>query len=131
MAGIWSARLTRRTGTVGTAVLLYGGALLACTALALTAAPLPSICAILTLRLCNTLCQPFLMDLQNKQVTTVNRATALSVHAMIIDGVGVGTNLAFGTLAEINLAWSFWLGGGLCLAGLLLFMIWYKLRPRA
>lgn len=131
MAGIWSARLTRRTGTVGTAVLLYGGGVLACIALALTAAPLPSICAILTLRLCNTLCQPFLMELQNKQVTTPHRATALSVQAMIIDGVGVGTNLAFGALAEINLDWSFWLGGGICLAGLLLFMIWYKLRPRA
>ncbi|MCI7473716.1 MAG: hypothetical protein MSB10_08580 [Clostridiales bacterium] len=131
MAGIWSARLTRRTGIVGTAVLLYGGGVLACAALALTAAPLPSIWAILTLRLCNTLCQPFLMELQNKQVTTPHRATALSVHAMFIDGVGVGTNLAFGALAEINLARSFWLGGGICLTGLLLFIIWYKLRPRA
>ena len=99
--------------------------------MALTDTALPSICTILTLRLCGSLFQPFQTELQNRQVTTPHRATALSVHAMIIDGVGVGTNLAFGALAEINLDWSFWLGSGICLAGLLLFIIWYKLRPRA
>lgn len=131
MAGIWSARLTHRTGPAGTAVLLYGGAILACAALALTVSPLPSICAILGLRLCNTLCQPFLMEQQNKQVTTENRATALSVHAMITDGVGVGTNLAFGALAEYNLTHAFRFGGGICLAGLAFFLIWFQSRPRA
>ena len=49
---------------------------------------------------------------------------------MLMDGVGVGTNLAFGALAEINLAYAFWLGGGLCLAGLVLFFKWYASRPR-
>ena len=49
---------------------------------------------------------------------------------MVIDGVGVCTNLAFGTLAEIDLTCAFWFGGGICLTGLVLFLIWYKLRPR-
>ena len=130
MAGIWSARLTRRTGTVGTAVLLCGGASLACTALALSTGAVSSVCAILALRLSNTLFQPFQMELQNRQVTTPHRATALSVHAMVMDGVGVGTNLIFGALAEAGLAWAFWFGGGICLTGLILFLIWFKLRPR-
>lgn len=130
MAGIWSARLTRRMGKRGAALLLYGGGALACVVLALTLSPLPSVCAILGLRLCNTLFQPFFMELQNQQVTTPHRATALSVHAMLMDGVGVGTNLAFGALAEINLAYAFWLGGGLCLAGLVLFFKWYASHSR-
>ncbi len=130
MAGIWSARLTRGMGIVGTAALLYGAGVLACVALTLTAAPLPSVCAILTLRLCYALCQPLVLELQNRQVTTPHRATALSVHAMVMDGVGVGTNLAFGALAEYHLTCAFWFGGGICLTGLVLFLIWYKLRPR-
>ena len=130
VAGIWSARLTRRTGKRGAALLFYGGGALACVVLALTLSPLPSVCAILGLRLCNTLLQPFFMELQNQQVTTSHRATALSVHAMLMDGVGVGTNLAFGALAELHLAYAFWLGGGLCLAGLVLFFKWYASRPQ-
>lgn len=129
MAGIWSARLTHRTGTAGAAFLLFGGGALACVVLALTATALPSICAILTLRLCCALCQPFLMELQNRQVTTEHRATALSVHAMITDTVGVGTNLAFGVLAEVHLAHAFWFGGGICLTGLVLFLVWHHSKP--
>ena len=130
MAGIWSARLTRWTGKRGAAALLYGGGALACAVLALTISPLPSVCAILGLRLCNALFQPFFMQLQNQQVTTPHRATALSVHAMLMDGVGVGTNLAFGALAETGLSRAFWLGGILCLAGLALFFKWYSSPPR-
>lgn len=131
IAGLWSARLTRRLGTGRASVLFYGGGALACIVLALTISPLPSVCAILGLRLCHTLFQPFFMELQNQQVTTPHRATALSIQAMLMDGVGVGTNLAFGALAEINLSYAFWLGGGLCLAGLVLFFKWYPSRPRA
>lgn len=129
MAGLWSARLTHRTRTSGTAFLLFGGGTLACVVLTLTTSALPSICAVLTLRLCYALCQPFLMELQNRQVTTKHRATALSIHAIITDTVGVGTNLAFGVLAEADLAHAFWFGGGICLTGLVLFLLWHRSKP--
>ena len=129
MAGLWSARISHRTGTAGTAFLLFGGGTLACVVLALTTSALLSICAVLTLRLCCALCQPFLMELQNRQVTTEHRATALSIHAIITDTVGVGTNLAFGVLAEVHLAHAFWFGGGICLTGLVLFLLWHRSKP--
>ena len=50
---------------------------------------------------------------------------------MIMDTVGVGTNLAFGALAGVDLAHAFWFGGGICLTGLVLFFIWYKSYPHA
>lgn len=131
LAGAWSAKLTRRTGTGPAALLLFGGGAAACALLALTVSPLPSVCAILGLRLCNTLFQPFFMELQNQQVTTPHRATALSVHALLVDGIGVGTNLAFGALAEIGLPQAFRFGSALCLAGLLLFFLRYRQGPRA
>lgn len=131
LAGAWSAKLTRRTGTGPAALLLFGGGAAACALLALTVSPLPSVCAILGLRLCNTLFQPFFMELQNQQVTTPHRATALSVHALLVDGIGVGTNLAFGALAEIGLPQAFRFGSALCLAGLFLFFLRYRQGPRA
>ena len=45
-------------------------------------------------------------------------------------GYTVGTNLAFGALAEAGLSLAFWFGGGLCLTGLLLFFLWYRPRNR-
>ena len=131
LSGVWSARLTNKTGPLWGGVLLCSAAVLACTALALSTGAVSSVCAILALRLSNTLFQPFQMELQNRQVVTEHRATALSIHAMVIDGVGVCTNLAFGALAEVDLTCAFWFGGGICLTGLVLFLIWYKLRPRA
>ena len=50
--------------------------------------------------------------------------------AVLTDSVGVGTNLAFGALAEAGLSLAFWFGGGLCLTGLLLFFLWYRPRHR-
>ena len=131
LGGVWSARLTSKTGVLWGGALLCAAAALACIALALSAGAVSSVCAVLALRLSNTLFQPFQMELQNRQVATPHRATALSVHAMVMDGVGVVTNLTFGALAEVELAWSFWFGGGICLAGFFLFLLWYKLRPRA
>ncbi len=55
--------------------------------------------------------------MQNRKVHTEYRATALSIHAMILDSIGAGTNLVFGALAERNLAASFLFGAGICAAG--------------
>ena len=66
------------------------------------------------------------MDLQNKQVFTKNRATALSMNAIIMDSVGVGTNVVFGYLAEYSITFAFLLGAGLCLGGLIMFFMWYR-----
>ena len=126
LMGMCSARLTRRTGLVPAALLFYGGATGACAALALTHTALPSVCAILTLRLCNTLFQPLQMTLQNRQVSAQHRATALSIYAMVTDSVGIGVNLTFGVLAEASLSLAFWFGSAICLTGLALFLLWHR-----
>ena len=46
----------------------------------------------------------------------------LSIYAVLINGVGIFTNLAFGRLAEVRLGWAMALGGGLCGLGLMLFL---------
>ena len=78
----------------------------------------------------NCLFQPFQIELQNKQVTTINRATALSINAMIIDSVGAGTSLVFGSLAEASLKSAFLFGAGLCMLGLILFLLWRRSQDK-
>ena len=67
--------------------------------------------------------------MQNRQVRTEYRATALSIHAMLLDGIGAGTNLVFGALAERNLAGAFLFGAGICAVGTGLFLKWCRNRP--
>jgi len=70
--------------------------------------------------------QPLQLELQNREVRTVNRATALSVNAMFIDCVGMGVDLGFGALAERSLPLAFGYGAVLSLAGLLLFLLFCR-----
>lgn len=117
LCGTWSFRLTKKLGDFRFAALLYGFAALACILLAVTGSPWLSVLGILTLRIVFSLFQPLQAELQNRQILTGNRATALSVNAVIIDSVGAGTNIAFGTLAEKNLSATFLFGAGLCILG--------------
>ena len=104
--------------------LLFGLAALSCLALAGTRSAPLSVAWVLLLRVGNSLFQPLQLELQNRQITTEDRATALSVGAMVMDGVGVGANLAFGAAAELTLSAAFLLGAVLCGVGLLLFCLW-------
>ena len=78
------------------------------------------------LRVSDSLFQPFQAQLQNRQVQTTNRATALSIHAMILDCVAIGTNLAFGALAQWDLRLAFGFGAAVCLAALGLLAFWRR-----
>lgn len=122
LCGACSARFTGKTGAKTAGVLFYGAASASCAVLAFTGKAAPSVGGILLLRISNSLFQPFQTELQNKQVCTEHRATALSINAMITDSVGAGTNLVFGSLAEASLRASFLFGAGLCAIGLCLFL---------
>ena len=117
MCGVYSARLTEKTGNRAAGLLFGVTAAVSCAVPALTGHALLSVCGILLLRVSNSLFEPFQTEIQNRMVHTEYRATALSIHAMLMDGVGVGTNLAFGALAEQSLAAAFWFGAGICMAG--------------
>lgn len=125
LCGACSAWFTRKAGAKLAGVLLYGAVSASCIVLAVTGNAMLSIGGILIIRISNSLFQPFQMELQNKQVHTDNRATVLSINAMIIDSVQAGTNLIFGSLAENSLSAAFLFGAGLCAVGLWLFQANY------
>lgn len=126
LSGAFSSRITKSLGQARTAGLLYAAAMAACVLLAFTDNPWLSIAGILVLRVSFSLFQPLQTEVQNRQISTPNRATALSINAIIIESVGIGTNVAFGSLAESNLQYSLLLGATLCFVGAILFLMWYR-----
>lgn len=129
LLGVASARLTNRFGTKASAVTLYLAAASACVVLAVTNLAWASVFSVLLLRVSFSLYQPLLMRLQNEQIFTANRATALSIHAVLMDSVGIAANLAFGKSAEWSLPSAMLLGAFFCLSGLLLFLFWHRKYP--
>ena len=79
------------------------------------------ILAVMLLRLSFSLMQPLQMDLQNRQITGRNRATALSVNALVMESLGIFLNLLFGRLADVQLEAAMFLGAALCGFGAILY----------
>ncbi len=128
--GALSHKLTRRLGVKRASAALYAAAFAACLLLGFTNSGVLSVLGILVLNLANSFFQPLQTRLQNNQVLSPNRATELSVYAILIDCVSAGTSAVFGALAKAALELSFFFGAVLCAAGLLLFCLWYKGQPR-
>lgn len=119
MTGVFSERLTRKLGVVPLTSVLYGTAVTACVILAACSSAWLSVAAVVLLRVSFSLFQPLQTELQNRRVVGRNRATELSVNSLLIDGVGIGTNLIYGKLADINLPSALFTGAALCLVGYL------------
>jgi len=128
LAGGFSARLCRKTGTkmMGTGLLILSA--VSCLVLGLFPLPVLSVLAVLLLRLCFSLMQPLQLDLQNKQITYRDRATALSMNAVVMDSLGIFLNLIFGRLAQVRLDAAMLLGAVLCAAGAVLYCLSFSCK---
>lgn len=117
LCGVFSAKMTARIGAAKTAAALFSVAAISCAVLAFTANPLCSVLGMLILRISFSILQPLQTEIQNRWITTSNRATVLSINAVILDSVGIGTNLVYGALAEYSLVSALLLGVLLCVGG--------------
>lgn len=120
LLGGFSARLTERMGRRRTLLLLPLLSALSCLALALTGNGLVSVLAVSVFRAAFNLYQPLQSSIQNQAIETEDRATALSVHAVLLDGVTISATLLLGRLSEVDISAAFLLGAGLCLGALAL-----------
>lgn len=123
---VYSAFVTKRMGIRNSLFFFSGVATISCLTLALSQYAVPSVTAILVLRLSNALFQPFQIEIQNRQIRTANRATALSINAMLMNCVAIATNLIFGALSSRSLSLAFFFGAGICIISLPLFFSWYR-----
>lgn len=126
LLAVFSDKFTKKIGIKTAGTILQIVVIVSCVILAYTGNAVISVCGIMMVHIANSIFQPLQMELQNKQVLTANRATELSIYAMIIDSIGAGTNLLFGALAVVKLSVAFLGGMGLCVIGLFLFRVWYN-----
>jgi len=122
--GAFSDKLTQKIGIKESGILLYAAAIISCLILGSTRNAVLSVCGVLMLNVVNSLFQPFQLEQQNRQVLSENRATELSVYAIMVNCVCTGTSVLFGVFAKIALEAAFYFGAGICFAGLLLFVLW-------
>ena len=121
LSGCFSARLTRLMGDKRTGLLLIFSGLLACGLLCITKNAVLSVLMVVSLRLCASLFTPLKSRLENDAIFSVDRATALSLNAVMMEGVAVVTNLLFGAAAEKSVEDAMALGALLSALSLVLF----------
>lgn len=118
LAGAFSPALARRLGRRGAAVFCALVCLAGCGVLAVTAFAPAAVASVLALRTSSSLLAPLTDEERNRRLHTKDRASALSVQAMVMECFAIGTNLALGALAQRSLAAAFVFGALLSAAGL-------------
>ena len=126
LCGVYSSAVTGKIGMRFSLILFCSLNIISCMILAFSQSAVPSVVGIMVLRMSNSLFQPVQAEIQNKRIKTENRATALSINAMLVDCIAIGTNLIFGALSEWNLSLAFLFGSGICCLSLVCFIIWYR-----
>lgn len=121
--GMFSLLVTRHLRNWMTIGFVGGGYVLACLMLSMTKNQIVAVGSILLLRLAHTIFQPYLRKMENQMIRSSKRATALSVNAMLMDGIAIITNLLFGFLSDISLNMAFAFGVCISLLGVILLLI--------
>ena len=121
--GMWSCRLNKKMGILPFSIALFLCGGISCLVLFQTKSGLLSVLGIILLRLASSLFGPLKARMQNCRVTSTDRATVLSIYAVIGEACGTGTNLIFGKAAAADLTYAMLWGSLLCTLGGVLFVI--------
>lgn len=130
LAGVFSARLTGRLGMKRFTFLLFGTAVFSCVILAVTGSGVLAVGGVVLLRLSASLFLPLQTEIQNRHVKTADRATVLSIYAVLTEGTGIATNLLFGAAAQAELSSAMICGAVMCALGAAFFAAWYRKSGR-
>lgn len=122
VASMW---VVQKLGSKDAVLVICLIAAISCGWLSAASQAASAIGAVMVIRIVHSIFQPIQLDIQNQMITTQDRATRLSVHAMLIDAVAVGTNLIFGALSEISIMISIGFGVLLSLMSFLLFLYYF------
>lgn len=125
--GMWSYRLSKKMGILPFSIVLFLCAGLSCLVLFATKSGLLSVLCIMLLRMSSSLFGPLKAELQSQRITSADRATVLSIYAVMAEACGAGTNLIFGKAAAVDFSHAMLWGSLLCILGGVLFVI-FRLR---
>ena len=123
LAGAFSPALARRLGRRGAAVFCALTCLGACGVLAASSSAPAAVASVLALRTSSSLLAPLTDEERNRRLHTEDRASALSVQAMVMECFAIAVNLALGALGQRSLTAAFLLGALMSAAGLGLLLL--------
>ncbi len=126
LLGVFSDRGSKKFGQQKFGRMLIAICAIACFVLIGTESAILSVVAILAIHISFSLFSPLQLEMQNKAVCTENRATELSINAVLIDALGVFITMVLGAVAEIDIRFAMGVGAGLCMAAYILFCAIYK-----
>ena len=115
LSGTFSQRFTDKMGRARSALGAIAMAGLACLALTLTRSAALSVGCILLMEGSYAIIGPLASQVWNRQVTGADRATQLSIYAVLDEAVSAGGTLVLGWAADMSLDTAFLLGAGICL----------------
>lgn len=126
LTGAWSAALTKKLGfkafmTLGMAVIGLSALVMGNTGSALTAISCGA-----AVEIAYGLLQPLISDLYSKRVQVSDRATQLSVYAMIVECFSIGLSFLMSIIAGRSETAPFLFCTVLCLTGIALFLLCYR-----
>ena len=122
-----SYKITEKFGRKKIVTALYSIMALSCVSLIFTANAFISILCIMMVSVAIALMNPIAMEIENKSIEGNDRATMLSLYAIVSDVVSALINPVLGKAADKSLEFSFGLCAGLCIIAIGLFITYsYK-----
>ncbi|NOW04820.1 MFS transporter [Clostridium beijerinckii] len=121
-------KITSKFGKFKTFIFIICSVAISSIVLASTTNSIVSILLIILIGIANSISIPISLDIQNKSITIANRATVLSVYAMIIDVISATVNLAIGKASSVSIQTSFILCGVIAIIALSLNIYYFKLQ---
>ena len=126
LTAAWSALLTKRLGFKRFFVLGIGAASVSALVMGITKNAFAAIFCGAMIELTYGLVQPLISDLYSKRVTVSDRATQLSVYAMMTECFSFGLSFLMSLIAGRSILTPFLFSSFLCAAGIILFLLCYK-----
>lgn len=102
-----ACKFTVKFGQKKTAKILLTNIFVSCIILAYTINPIISVFAIAVIQGSFAITRPIILDIENKSISSENRATVLSIYAMIGDIISSMVNLSIGRFADLSLKTAF------------------------
>lgn len=126
LTGAWSAALTRKVGFQRFMVTGMGIVAVSALVMGITRSVVLAICSLALVEVTYPLLQPLISDLYSKRVAVRDRATQLSVYAMITELLSFGISLAMSLITAYSYFCSFVFCALMAVAGIFLFVYCYR-----
>ena len=131
LTGAWSAALTKRMGFRKFMVTGMGLIAVCAVVMGKTGSVMTAILSVALVEVVYALLSPLVSDLYSKQVSVNDRATQMSVYAMIVEFFSFGISLIMSLITDQSTAASFGFCAVLAIMGIVLFLGCYGFKTTA